>query len=573
MTKKPYPPGIQFKHLLLSISILLSVQGISQAQTLPVGSHVLEDYYRRLQLLGQVDSTISFALRPISAEALGVKDIFDPRQELDGKSRLYEFPKGDGYVQALSPSFILNTNSKYNYGWNDGPMVPTRGGQFMISGGIFAKYKFLSAQFMPEIVQAGNRRYDDMGNMPGYGREWYRYHANRIDAPLYFGKSNYFAATLGQSYLKATFGGVSFGLSSENLYWGPGLRNSLLMSNNAPGFPHLTVHTAKPVSTPIGSFEGQIVGGWLKASGYPHSLTPESQHEELWGLEKMHSGNRYFSGFTASYQPKWLPGLHLGIIRSFVVNTHDMGGKLQDVLPFFSPSVKEVTYLNDDGRERTSNEVRDRYGSVFFRWVMPAAKLEVYGEYGRDVKPENGRDWMVQAGHSRAYVLGFRKLVPLRAVTGDYLLLGGEATELSATNSYFNSDRNLPPWYTHQVVRHGYTHRGQVLGAGIGPGSNLQSVQIGWVRDMKQIGLQFERLAHNEDFFYRYVADVRKGWVDLGWTLYGEWDYEQFLFSARIHRAYAQNYRYAFEGGPSFWTFKPQDEKNLTVRLGVSYRF
>lgn len=572
-------PNISFRslHRVVSFCVLLGMvmaPGMMRAQSLPVGSHLLDDYYRRLQLLGKVDSSVSFALRPLSAKALNADNVYDPDGVLNGASIIEESSDGHGYLQVLPVSLVYNTNTKHPYGWNDGSMVPTRGGQIRLTAGLFGRYKFLSAQLMPEWVQASNRRYDDMGNMPGYGLEWYRYHANRIDAPLYFGKSEYGRVYLGQSHLKATFDAVSFGFSTENLYWGPGLRNSLLLSNNAPGFPHFTVHTARPVSTPVGSFEGQLVGGFLKASGYPHSITPHSTHEEQWAMEKLGNGDRYFSGFIASYQPKWIPGLHVGVIRSFVANRSDMRNNLQDLLPFFSASKGEVPYLDDLGRERTTDEVRDRYGSVFFRWVLPAAKLEVYGEYGRDVKPENGRDWMVQAGHSRGYVLGFRKLTPLRAFTGDYLLLAAEATELAASNTYFNNNNhNVAPWYTHHVVRHGYTHRGQVLGAGIGPGSNVQSVQVAWVRGLKQAGLQLERIAQNEDFFYRHVADIRRAWVDVAWSLYGDWDIGPLLLSAQLHRSYSQNYRYAFADGPSFWEFHPQDAKNLTVRLGVSYRF
>jgi hypothetical protein len=42
----------------------------------------------------------------------------------------------------------------------------------------------------------------------------------------------------GQSSIRLTFGPASIGLSNENIWWGPGIRNSLIMSNNAPGFKH-----------------------------------------------------------------------------------------------------------------------------------------------------------------------------------------------------------------------------------------------------------------------------------------------------------------------------------------------
>ena len=57
-----------FNHFVVSIGafiiILLSPVWVV-AQFLPVGTPVLEDYYRRAQLLGEIDSSISFTSRPI----------------------------------------------------------------------------------------------------------------------------------------------------------------------------------------------------------------------------------------------------------------------------------------------------------------------------------------------------------------------------------------------------------------------------------------------------------------------------------------------------------------------------
>ncbi|MFB2118267.1 capsule assembly Wzi family protein [Parapedobacter sp. 2B3] len=566
---------MRIRYLLYSLCLLAIPQGSAWAQTLPVGTSLLEDYYRRLQLLGKVDSSISFSVRPLTAEALGQTNVYDPEGILGEKSYLHYFPNEEGYVQLLPAGLDYNLNGSYPYGWNDGSIVPTRGGQVRLYGGLVAKYRFLTVQFRPEVVYASNGKYEGPAKMPGYGLEWYRTMGNVIDMPEYFGKSAYTRALLGQSSIKATFGAVSFGFSTENLYWGPGRYNALLMSNNAPGFPHVTVHTSKPVQTAIGSFEGQLVGGTLRASGFPPSITGESLHHEMYYVEKP-DVNRYFSGLVASYQPKWVPGLSLGIIRSFVVNADNMKG-LGDYLPFFKPAVKETTYLDVNGVERTSSEVRDRYGSVFFRWVMPAGNLEVYGEYGRNEKAENGRDWMVQPSYSRGYVLGFRKLVPLGFSPGDYLELGAEATELSMNNTYYARGirREYPTWYTHAVVRDGYTHRGQVLGAGIGPGSNVQTASVGWVRGLKRVGFSLERFVHNEDFFYMYVADIRNSWVDFGWSLQGEWDFGGLLAHAKIQSMHSYNYRHEFFSpeGSRFWNFEPQDKNNFLMRLGIAYRF
>src|SRR5690606_28931277 len=144
---------------------------------------------------------------------------------------------------------------------------------------------------------------------------------------------------------------------------------------------------------------------------------------------------------------------------------------------------------------------------------MPAAHIEVYGEYGRNNSAANFRDFAVRPNRSRAFILGFRKLVPLSFSPGDYFQLAFAATELSVAPLHFLRYGNT--WYTHPIVRDWYTHRGQVLGAGIGPCGSIQSFDFSWVREVKQVGVKVSRQLHNEDFFYMYVYDIRRHWADL----------------------------------------------------------
>src|SRR5690606_5465540 len=127
------------------------------------------------------------------------------------------------------------------------------------------------------------------------------------------------------------------------------------------------------------------------------------------------------------------------------------------------------------------------YASIFARRVMPKGDTEIYVEYGRTDPPWDQRDLLVEVDHSRAYVVGFRKLVPPNVAKGDVIQVEAEATQMEKSRT--QNVRNSPSWYTDYRVRHGYTNQGQVLGAGIGPGSNIQSIGISWLRDLKQVGL------------------------------------------------------------------------------------
>ncbi len=561
--------------------ILLGVlvySGSGFAQTLPVGTPILEDYYRRLQLLGKVDSTLSFSIRPLTAQALQKRDLYDPEEEGERYKSIIWSETGSGSLEVLPLIWQNQATSSYPYGWNDGPMIPSKGFQTYFSTGVAANYKFISIQLKPEVVYAQNSRYQGFtSDDPSAWQRYYNTIVNRTDLPQYFGNGAYSKVYWGQSSFRLNFHPISVGISTENLWWGPGIRNSLLMSNTAPGFPHITLNTTKPIRTPIGSFEAQIVSGYTKASGYDTVGIGYSQfYRSKEGLSK-----RYFQGFVATYQPKWLPGLSLGVIRSVIVNDNDLH-KFKDYFPLFT-SLAKVSSLNPEtGQVEADQRADDGYFSIFGRWVIPDAKAEVYGEFGRNDAPWDSRDLTVEVEHTRAYVIGFRKLVDLNNRMGDLLEVGLELTQLETPKT--GSIRTSHPWYTHYRVRNGYTNAGQVLGAGIGPGSNVQSLTLSWLRGIKRLGVQMERFVHNNDLYYGNYGlndvwefnDPRRNWVDLGIAFIGEWNYKHFMFSGKAQFIRALNYQYRLvenENPDLFWYFRPQDKWNAQIQLGAYYRF
>src|SRR5262249_29525637 len=89
-----------------------------------------------------------------------------------------------------------------------------------------------------------------------------------IDLPQRFGPSSVRVIDPGQSYIRLDWRGVAAGASSENLFWGPGVKESLLLDDNAAGFPHVFIGTSHLIHTPIGGFHGQLVYGRLTESDW-----------------------------------------------------------------------------------------------------------------------------------------------------------------------------------------------------------------------------------------------------------------------------------------------------------------
>lgn len=563
-------------HLIVFLLIFMICRSLeSQAQSLPVGAPVLEDALRRAQLLGEIDSSISFTSRPLfPAASMKLKNVFDPYDAME-KERLtistgqYRFAKNKGMVQLLPFIWQQQFNTDHPYSLNDGAMIPAKGYQTLISEGVYAQYGPLSIQLRPEYVFAENKIFQ------GFYKEqpdqvWAGYYnvLNYIDLPERFGDKPYQKLLWGQSSVRLTFGALSLGLSNENLWWGPGDRNSLVMSNTAEGFKHLTLNTVKPIKTFIGSFEGQIISGRLDNSGFAPPDTNRTYNGSKLYVPKRNDW-RYINGMVISYQPKWVPGLFLGLTRTFITYYKDMGTSLKDFLPIITPISKKANY-----GETESAVPNDQRASFFLRWLWLKTHAELYVEFFREDHAYDTRDFILEPDHQHAYLFGLRKLIPLKGHEDQYIQFKLEVTQLAQTST--NPDRAEGEIYLHHAgIPQGYTNKGQLLGAGIGPGSNMQSASISWIKKLKMIGIQVERYVHDQDFQNRVIRDSRANWVDLGTSVFGEWNYKNFLFSSKLEFIKSLNYEHYYQPIPDNLSAfrKPRNIINFQAQIGVMYRF
>jgi len=552
-----------FKHFLI---ILLILPLAALSQTIPVGMPVLEGAYRRAQLLGNVDASVSFAVQPLFPEkAFKVPSGFEPDSTLPESRRFNGIcsfgHKIKGKVQLLPVIWENQFNSLHPAGYNDGIMVPAKGYQTYISAGFYAKYGPLSVQFWPQMLYVENKDFESFEDIylepsPPKG----------IDLPERFGDSAFSKFFWGQSSIRLTFGPVSIGLSNENLWWGPGIHNALIMTNNAPGFKHLTLNTVRPIKTAIGAFEFQLIAGRLDSSGYTPGLPPD------W---------RYLNAIVASYHPKWVPGLFLGLTRAYQVYRKDMGHSFNDYLPVLSPFQKDKT-----GNAATDAKKRDQLLSLFMRWVWIKGHGEIYVEYGREDHAWNLRDFFLEPDHSAAYIVGINKMFALPRRKGEFIQVNMEITNLASNSTTINRDRvyveegetAVGYWYTHSQVKHGYTENGQLLGAGIGPGSNSQWIKVSWVKGLKTLGLEFERYVHNNDYFISHIKDIRRNWVDLKFGLDAGWEFKNLLLQLQAQYIHEINYEWRYrpepviQAYPVYWN-PTKDTYNFHAKLGIVYRF
>ena len=499
----------------------------SSAQFVPVGS-LVDETLRSMQLLGKSDSSVSFTARPyFNNRSTSIQKAYS---FLESDTNLtyqksFQFAGNTGRFSILPVSFIQQFNTHHPYGWNDGSMIAAKGYQTLLSAGFYASIGPLEVQLQPEALFAANNGYESNA----------RYGVNT--------SKSYSRIFAGQSSIRLSAGAVSIGISNENLWWGPGIYSSLLMSNNAQGFEHLFFKSRRPVSTPIGSFEWQLIGGKLLADD---NLPYENTNLTTASLPK---DWRYLSAMVISYHPKWMPGLFLGFTRAIQQYKTDMNlgspGFLEKYIPVIALAIQKKNVQNDD------NKKRDQLASFFLRWLLAKANAEFYVEYGFNDYGVNVRDYVMGPTHSAAYIAGVRKIIPLiKPLTR--LELGFEITQMSQSPDYLVRDAGN--WYVHSQVLQGYTNNNQIIGAGAGFGANVQSLSATWVQGWKQLGFLVERVE-------RDPLNHTNHWIDLGIGVLPQWKYKNVVFSGKLQFINSSNY--AWE--------KDVNRFNLHSRLSIQY--
>jgi hypothetical protein len=523
---------MQHFKLILCLTFCLVLQKGQSQGILPTSMPALEDYYRRAQLLGEFDSTVSFMLKPLYSQNFDTS-AYSPFQQ---KTAL-RMRKGKWFQAELLPVLSKSIyHHKQPYGWNDGSIRPASGYQQMASFGFATKIGPLKVQMYPEFLYAQNRTYDafPLTAAPVLWRRLYNSQLNYIDKPDRFGEEPIENVLWGQSFAKLEFGPVSLGMSNENIYWGPGRRNSLIMSNNARGFKHLTFHSNKPLKTSVGFLEWQLIGARLESSGFLPTNSFSTYNGSFNHIPK-NNDSRYMSGIMIAYQPKWIPGLSIGAATTIQQYTERVKEN-KKYLPF-------VKFRKDE--DIVDQAYEDQLASAYFRYHWPKVHSEVYFEYAKNDASWNFRDLFLQPGHAAAYLFGFTKLYPFKQRKHEFIEANMEWTHGQQSSSRII--RNASTFYIHHRVRHGYTHSGEILGAGIGPGSNAQTINVRWVKGIETLGLQLERYVHNNDLYidlFRDIADPRRHWIDVSAFLKGSKQWDRLIVNCEAGIIQSLNYQY-----------------------------
>lgn len=543
--------------LCLLLTVLIPATSIAQ-QTAPIGDP-FENYLRILQADTTVDQSnrSSLFIRPgsIPNTQYSIPNTH-PWSDHPFFTRTENFyATGPVSYDIFTPRITHSYNTQFPGGQNDGALWQGRGHNTHYSLGGKISYGPIELAFRPEFGYITNREFEMYPNPPFFTYpvelNEFAQGLSRHDAPQRFGEDSFTWFHPGQSYLRGHYGGAAAGISTGNMWTGPALYNPLTLSNNAPGFFHAFLETDGPVSTPIGSFEGKIFWGGLQESDY----FDDDPTNDL----------RFINGLVFSYSPSFLPTFDIGFSRTMYEYYPDDGLSFRNLTRVFQPftedrfAIEHEYQLSNESNPRTiTADKAVHMFTIFGRWLVPDRGFEAWFEWGFNENSFDQRDLLTERVHTRSYVIGFQKrfdISPRHWTTWDFEMTHLENLENTTANTY-------PIWYESLVVNQGFTHDGQILGAGIGPGSSSLKTNFSYYNRFGKIGASANRIVHQNDRLYRYFDHIRR---NQDRVLRDHWDHDLPQY-ANLYDLFYTEYRF----GGHLLAFLPYNFE-LQADIHVSY--
>ena len=404
----------------------------------------------------------------------------------------------------LSDALFKTTfRSAYGRSMNDGPLWYGRGFTHELHAGFQYSRGILDVTFQPVVFYSQNRSFDLQQN-PIYQLEYdksaYSYQFDAlIDYAIRYGNQPFVKFHPGQSDISLRLKHFRTGLSTQNMSVGPSWYNPILLSTNAPGFPHLYFQTRRPLRIPYFDIGFKQVWGALQESDYF-----DDNLDNNW---------RYFAGLFIELNPRFVPGLQLGFNRTFIQRGQDFslfsGDPLVTLYRFKAkPDVEDV--------DLDLNDAFDQIAAVTGRWRHPSAGFEAYFEFA--INDFGGSFFGSHPDHARAYNLGVTQIFP--STDASTYALTFELTNTAMSKTGFVR----PPgsYYIHMSIEQGYTNGGQILGSGMGPAGALgYNLFLRRYTDFAVQGLHLEYKRIDEDFYFLYFNDKDRHDFELGVTYRG----------------------------------------------------
>lgn len=418
-------------------------------------------------------------------------------------------------VAIVLPEILVTSHTGFPVAGNDGPMWAGRGLSYSITGGVavcgyqgrwgaivaptywYAENANIDLPISSYIVPPLKSEYSIWANP-------YYYLPRSLDAPRRMGADALRRVEPGVIAFWYRAPRVEVGFTTESEWWGPGQRNALLLSSQAAGVPRVYVRTSRPIP----------LGGALDVRYFVGAPS----YSKFFRAPQPADSGRSLAGIALEWRPRFESGLSLGLARLVASprNSNAWADHLFD-------AVSSVGRPNARGRQdSTAVPGRDQLFSLFANWRMPADGGELWVEWAKAELPVSLADFLSAPNHAQALTIGAQKVQQMRR-PGWAWRVGAEYSQTNQSSTY--RERPLGSWYTSRAVPGGFSNKGQVLGAVIGPGSVTQWIGFDIGTERGSVGAFLQRVKWDDDAFYTIPRPIGNGLckhdVSLTWGLRG----------------------------------------------------
>lgn len=386
----------------------------------------------------------------------------------------------------IAPELFYSHNSGHPWGWNDGALRAGVGSNIRLAGGVIARRGRVSVMLAPQVVAEENGfvpvyPYND-NQLPRRSPWAHPFHGppESIDLPLRYGSDP--RAAIDAEFRVAVDLGAQWrtGVSREHRWWGPSVRNPLLLGAQAPPFTQVFVESREPWRTGIGEFDATLLLGALREG-------------EFFDFARRNN-TRQLSAAALTWRPtagarSLLP--EIGVSRAVM---RARAPRLTGVFDFLADVGRPMSDSTDIAKGM------DQISTLWMRWVIPESRLDAWMEFARYEQPINLRDLLVNPGHTIGYTVGFAWAPEFR---GGTLLLQSEMSFAEPSPSI--RVRPVGSSYTSPSVLQGWTHEGQMLGPGMGPAGSTQWGTLDWRGPQWRMGVDLGRIRRDNNVLFTGV--------------------------------------------------------------------
>ena len=410
-------------------------------------------------------------------------------------------------------------------------------GQFVhLRAGVEGAVGPLQFRLAPELSYQQNAAYQLLGQADAardaFSSSFYA-GGFSADLPSRFGQGSVARLRPGESSLQWLGRAGALGVTTARPRWGPTVGEGLVLGASAPGVPRLEALVAR--RTRSGVYRLRWFAGAVRESRY---FDGDAGNDR-----------RGLSGARAEFSRRGELVLDAGLSRTVMDGRRRATLPSAAVLPFVS--TRSDSIIEIVGADLVARHAKA--GSTAWLEVVRQTPFEGVGAFLR--MPTEG--------------IAFRTGLSQRLAVQRSATWFATVEFLRLDQSAQRSDRVPNDLYTSAAVAHGWTHEGQPLGSGLGPGGQRQLARLERIGSVWRTAAFLERARWNDDALYREAQpylDRHDVTLQLGFAAARA--VRGMLVTASLQTG--GRYNYLFQGASSSPNNRPTDLSLWSVGLSFA---